>query len=134
MGKLNKLIELLNEFEENRPMELPRQYRRKEMPTFKWWLVAISEYDDEMVNNSDLLAVSKFNWFIKWLVDNDKIDREKIDWLKLIPTLTYQNMIEDCDCWKSHWHPYTFAGYVDELLMLLSISDTPIDDLISYLR
>jgi hypothetical protein len=32
---MEKLIELLNEYEENRPMELPRQYRRKEMPTFK---------------------------------------------------------------------------------------------------
>jgi hypothetical protein len=93
-------------------MELPRQYRRKEMPTFKWWLVAISEYDDEMVDNSDLLAVSKFNWFIKWLVDNDKIKLWAYD---------------------VEWYHFNIHTYLD-LIMLLSISDTPIDDLINYLK
>ena len=56
---------------------------------------------------------SKSFWFIQWLVDNDKIDFDKIQiWFQL--TLWY---------WK-----------YDSLLMLLSISDTPIEDLISYLK
>ena len=112
--QMGKLIELLNEFEENRPMELTRQYRRKEMPTFKWWLVAISEYDDEMVDNSDLLVISKFNWFIKWLVENDKIDRERIN-----------------DRW---WDMSVHFTDEELFIMSLSISNTPIDFLCEILR
>ena len=58
-------------------------------------------------------VISKKFWFIQWLIDNDKIDFDKIQiWFQL--TLWY---------WK-----------YDSLLMLLSISDTPIEDLISYLK
>lgn len=120
-----KLIELLNEYEENRPMELPKQYRRKEMPTFKWWLVAISEYDDEMEDNSDLLVISKFNWFIKWLVDNDKIER-KIFCEMETPSSKY----EDFDLWPETPR----EDYTNILLMDLAIQDNPIEFLISILK
>lgn len=115
-----KLIELLNKYEENRPMELPRQYRRKEMPTFKWWLVAVSEYDDEMVDNSDLLVISKFNWFIKWLVEKDKIDNDKLE-------MAYENE-EDLYIEWDVCSDYRF------ILMLLTIQDEPIDFLIEILK
>lgn len=78
--------------------------------------------------------ISKEYGFIKWLTKNDYIDRDKIDELKLIPTLTYQNMMDDCDCGKSHWHPYTFVSDEDELLMLLAINKNPIEFLISVLK
>lgn len=62
--------------------------------------------------------ISKKYGFIKWLVENDKIDLDKveeksdlIEYLIGTPTKVYENII-----------------------MLLSISDTPIEDLISYLK
>lgn len=61
--------------------------------------------------------------FIKWLVDNDKIDRDKIieksDFMPIV-----SNKVWD----------FFQPTEEQELLMLLSISDTPIEDLISYLR
>lgn len=42
--------------------------------------------------------------------------------------------MDDCDCGKSHWHPYTFVSDEDELLMLLAIDKNPIEFLISVLK
>lgn len=58
----------------------------------------------------EMMLVSKHYWLIKWLVENDKIDLDKIEFVGE-RTTKYQS-----------------------LLMLLSISDTPIEDLISYLK
>ena len=65
--------------------------------------------------------ISKELGFIKWLVDNDKIDLDKLRHNEIYFTLV--NGLMDIKL------------EVDEvLLMLLAISDTPIDDLISYLK
>ena len=64
-------------------------------------------------------------WFIKWLVENDKIDI----WQKLFNLTKNDNrksIICDLDNNDFSWE--------DTFLMLLSISDTPIEDLISYLK
>lgn len=121
---MNKLIELLNEYEENRPMELPKQYRWRAVPVFKWWLVAVSEYNDEMVDNSDLLVISKFNGFIEWLVENHKIDR-----------FTF------CESWLAwKYTDFEFSyntpreDYTNMLLMELAIQEQPIEYLISILK
>lgn len=125
---MEKLIKLLNEYEENRPMELPRQYRRKGIPAFKWWLGAISEYDDEMVDNSDLLAISKFNWFIKRLVENDKIDLEEYKNESGLYTLKVIY-------WTDHYIDLlTNKVNSDFLLMLLSRQDNPIEFLVSIIK
>ena len=59
-------------------------------------------------------VICKEFWFIKYLVDNDKIDYYLIG---------------------KKWRPclWFYRDY-EILLMLLSISDTPIEDLISYLK
>lgn len=63
----------------------------------------------------DLRLCIEMRWycrnFIKWLIDNNKIDLDEIERCSIFWYTYYQN-----------------------LLMLLSISNTPIDDLISYLR
>jgi hypothetical protein len=67
---------------------------------------------------SKMIIISKEYGFIKWLVDNDKIDNSKFydkNILKWFVTLTKEE--------KS-----------DSIIMNLSISDTPIEDLISYLK
>ncbi len=62
--------------------------------------------------------ISKQGWFIKWLVENDKIDFSNLK-------------IEELISWTDLF--YSFSK-TEVLLMLLSISDTPIENLISYLK
>ena len=89
---MEKLIELLNE------------YWTQKQANANW-----KEFLEEEKNQIYLIF-----WmdFIKWLVDNDKIDKNKVP---------FRYQLED----------YTIK---EKLLMSLSISDTPIEDLISYLK
>ena len=68
------------------------------------------DLEDELIS---LRIISKWYWFIQRLVENNKIDRE--------------NVKEKADLYQAYW------AY-ESVLMLLSISDTPIDDLILYLK
>ena len=68
--------------------------------------------------------ISKWFWFIKRLVENDKINLWKIKKL-------YRKSNEH----SIHTYPIMYEySDLECLIMLLSISDTPIDDLISYLK
>jgi hypothetical protein len=108
---IEKLVELLNEYDSS-----------------NWW-----KETDEWIDNiwkiyefhSELQIISKKYWFIKWLVENDKIDL----WEKLFNLTKNDNrksIICDLDNNDFSWE--------DTFLMLLSISDTPIEDLILYLK
>jgi len=116
---MEKLIELLNE------------YNKEKTNGEIWWRER--EYDNEFWNLlygsyswwtfSTLYCISKKYWFIQRLVDNDKIDRDKV--------LISFSMAEYDGLWNMYWH------WVDDnqrLLMILAISDTPIEDLVSTLK
>ena len=96
---MDKLVWLINDYE----LTLPRNRR------VIWNAAAIKSTPE--------IIISKDYWFIKWLVDNDKIDRTyfyDLVWnynLDLVPLPWY-------DC----------------LLMLLSIQDNPIGYLIDILK
>ena len=100
---LEKLIELFRDYVEN-------YWNDTKDPTidnvviydWQWFYFGARFYSDEKV-------LSKKFWFIKWLVENDKIDLYK-----------FPQILE-------------YSDYAS-LLMLLSISDTPIDDLLLYLK
>lgn len=82
------------------------------------------EWDSLYWDTAVAYLISKSFWMIKWLVENDKIDKKKIN--KLIK-------------WQEVWYGYEvqeeeYYSIYESLLMLLSISDTPIDDLILYLK
>ena len=100
---IEKLIELLNEYRNDWVEEYLENIKSFKI---KWW------------HYSDLYVISKKFWFIKWLVENDKINTESwpLYWFHFI---------------MSNRQPYSFY---ETLLMILSISDTPIEDLISYLH
>ena len=68
-----------------------------------------------------LKIISKEYWFIKRLVENDKIDRTKF-------YKKSEQIITDFDL------KWEYELEENEILMLLSISDTPIDDLLLYLK
>ena len=64
--------------------------------------------------------ISKEYWFIQWLVDNDKIDLDKlID-------------IRERDYWQIRYSEWFTNEQI--LLMLLSIQDNPIEFLLDILR
>jgi len=100
--KIWKLIELLNEYNEIHNYA-PIEYYDDETNGFETNYVTFYK---------TCIIISKQFWFIKWLVENDKIDTKKAkEWEIMLSRNDEENII-----WK------------------LSISDTPIDDLISYLK
>lgn len=121
-----KLIELLNEYDEWRNWK-----------KLHWKGLWCEDHDTIWYKDKELSCeqdeiiaylISKKYGFIKWLVDNDKIDIEKIENSEyyLIDWFYYNERKKFWMEWKED---------VEKIfLMLLSISDTPIDDLISYLK
>ena len=110
---MEKLIELLNEYE-NRDDDQQIEWRIWEWDKWENGKVRWIVNDVYMWWVSELVVYSAYYWFIKWLVDNDKIDRDKVD-----------------DKFERPFYWYTNYEIV---LMLLSISSSQIDDLISYLK
>jgi len=111
---MQKLIELLNEFEEyNKNCEFDEVYNYYPYRVWYEW-----DFETDLTENcmNIVFIMSKTFWFISWLVDNDKIDTEKEIKNSELNWLHEHYFREDC------------------LLMLLSISSSPIDDLISYLH
>ena len=123
---MDKLIELLNEYSvvlwDRYSWVTWEEYPKKWSYGITWpdnpWRYIF--YSDN-TNLSQTYLISKEYWFIKWLVDNDKID------------LSSRNALfisEDAENWEKQ-RPYSFY---EEMLIRLAISDTPIEDLISYLK
>ena len=115
---IEKLVELLNEYDGD---------------VLEYWFVdgdirrKVKNFDNERNTWKSVVWYTKQFWFIKWLVENDKIDRDKKEIEKSDYDITFtwaltKDKKSDLDI------------MVDTLLMLLSISDTPIEDLISYLK
>ena len=100
---MEKLIELLNEY-----------WRQKE---WVYWI----DYQADMgfTNREKTLFCSKYRWWIEWLVENDKIDLEKLRDLDIADNFNYE---------------YFNKNKSDFLISLLSISDEPIQFLISILK
>lgn len=113
---MNKLIKLLNEYEKER------------------WTNRVCYWADIWVVMSGWITyrfsyvISKEYWFIKRLVDNDKIVLEKVKNIKLpIDTKLRARVDEDeKTCFN--------RLYTLKLLMLCSIQDNPIEFLISVLK
>ena len=122
---MEKLIELLNEYQKglNEKEENKRNYEMYERE-LKGDNICMNDLDDpyEWLNMywwyAKARIISKQFWFIKRLVDNDKIDHEKIK------------------SWELNWSKWYFETVQPEyfVIMLLAISENPIEDLISYLK
>ena len=116
---MKKLIELLNEYEIEK--EKSEWVNVDAYVEFKWdynynRLVRYDEtdhweWDNLYWDTAVAYLTSKSFWFIKWLVENDKIDKSKVF-----------SFIDTAD------KPY------EDILCLLALSDEPIEDLISYLK
>ena len=79
---------------------------------------------DEDQDIIQIYIISKSYWFIKWLVENDKIDNKKIaDETYVKVNWEWYELILGC-----HYDLY------QQTLMLLAIQDEPIEFLISILK
>lgn len=123
---MEKLIELLNEYvEETDFWDNLDEYNEVEILDEETLEVNWKYHDIEY------LYTKKF-WFIKWLVDNDKIDTDVYKTvysgdLDKRKTLTMSSGWDEFYQVTEHW-------VYESLLMLLAIQDEPIDFLISILK
>ncbi len=114
---MQKLINLLNEYE---------WFKENE---FESWRINeyghLTEWGDYMRIWTNAKIISKQFWFIKWLVENDKIDLVKFSDKLSSSSWTMEDRYKylNSDFWL-----------YNSILMLLSISDTPIEDLLLYLK
>lgn len=114
-----KLIELLNEYAKQSYDDY--SFFKYMEPTHSFYVVD-DGYESYMPEETIL---SKRFGFISWLVENDKINL----WEKLFNLTKNDNrksIICDLDNNDFSWE--------DTFLMLLSISNSPIDDLVLYLK
>jgi hypothetical protein len=126
--KMYKLIQLLTEYNDNKEWE-------------RIWFITTVNIDwvptPYELGKSDLLRwedkiISKKYWFIKWLVENDKIDTDAYktvySWdLDKWKTLTREIWWDDFYQVTEHW-------VYESLLMLLSIQESPIEFLCFILK
>lgn len=107
---MEKLIELLNEYKET----------KKILNYDMDWQLEIDNAIYVNYPNIERLCWKQF-WFIKRLVENDKIDLKEFHRLCWI-------INQDSEYWN--WTPQEY----EQVIMYLSISDTPIEDLVSLLK
>ena len=104
---IETLIELLNEYEKTLEPNLQ------------------IEWTEVWIKSTPGIVISKKFWFIKRLVENDKIDREKF-WNSETKSSKYSDFELSYDTPRE--------DYTNTLLMELAIQDEPIQFLIEILR
>lgn len=129
---MEKLIKLLNEYHHlNSDLiyywwdeEYERVYFYTELPEEQKKKLAKAGIDDEWIDeqrvDNEWICSKKF-WFIKWLVENDKINWWRIE--------------NNQDYAEYFWSSLPIEEYgVEILLMLLAIADDPINYLCCIIR
>lgn len=109
---MEKLLKLLNEYNCNNLWYVDKWEikNNKFILDYKIWTYAFRTH---------LYIISKEYWFIQWLVENDKIDKDRAD------NILYETEMFNRD-------PHT--DFTDRLLMYLAISDDPIIFLVYTLK
>ena len=110
-----KLIELLNEYEKS----------VTEIPVYWWQTNGMFQYWSYIQQVSVMYMISKHYGFIKWLVDNDKIDIDKY-----YEFMTNENIDISNACWELDMD----KEFYYELLMILAVQDNSIEFLISVMK
>lgn len=116
--RMRKLMMLLNEYEKDGDWYIT-YIIKGEKPERELQSSYMFDEDKNAIQNH---IISKPFWFIKWLIDNDKINN-------------FWQVIKDIDIWWSDTITWvdTYSNY-EAALMLLAISDAPIDLLCERLK
>lgn len=124
---MEKLIELLNEWYLEKYGTNPNFVRFEDYGCNDYWYFI---WDDKLMVETEVWT--KKYWFIKWLVDNDKINFHLVkrvwSW-DFVYDMTGNPYYNSCFCEDLEEY-----GDVDRVLMLLAIQDEPLTFLISILR
>ena len=110
---MEKLIELIIQFQKEiwqTTYDLDRYHYDNKLKLIIIW----SDVSKWFIDYIDIFRLLFAPWFIKWLVENDKIKLEELKWHYM-------------DLWE-------LVRNTDFILMLLSIQDNPIEFLISILK
>lgn len=119
---MEKLLNLLNEYEEKRIKKINADWKLRVKLLFKpYTKEALTNQAYQSVQNE---IISKYYWFIKRLVDNKKIDI----WYYEYEIWVWRIWDNNEDRWYDKYTDY------EKALMLLSIQDNPIEFLISILK
>jgi len=119
--KMEKLVELLNEFEIGKPARDYTWRIEKQNETRICWTEYTWAYVDD--EEAERIIISKKYKFIEWLVKEDKIDFYKVS--------QAENELEvDVNVYKLSYEDDNYYW----LLMILAIQDEPIKFLISVLK
>jgi len=130
---MEKLIRFINEYGKTGNCWPFQTYRIEPATDYTSSYLVLSWDDDRVWDWKDWFLevprlISKEYGFIWWLVENDKIDFD----------IANSDISKDIVLWREpdFYDFMIYRRFLDEekLLMLLSISDTPIDDLVSYLK
>lgn len=121
---MEKLIELLNKHR--------RETVKKQSWITEWRYNAFTfSLDNISWQQAELLIISKQYWFIKRLVENDKIDIKKLIVKgEMRSGWDFENKKWDEEEGEEIWNKY----FSELCLMILAIQDEPIDFLISILK
>lgn len=114
---MEKIVELLNKFEKEKAIS-ERWYVDEDDEYFWWsledWDIVNWSYDPDAHWFMKFYIISKEFKFIERLVKNDKIDKEEFSWFL-------------------YWPDY-ISDLSNAIIAWLSISDEPLNDLISLLK
>ena len=113
---MEKLIELFYEHK----LDLLKRDMRGNWATEREIELADIEKVEEEELEKNLNKLSDLKPFIKWLVENDKID--------------FYTILKENWTFRKEFYAIENRKEYERLIMLLSVSDTPTDDLISYLK
>lgn len=114
---MEKLLKLINEYHYNSSEVCKYLYDDEAKKVY--FRTVLDDWDADEERIDDERIISKRFGFIKWLVEKDKIQYARI------PEHRYVS---------DHCEKCIYEWMTDNVLMWLAISDTPIDDLISYLK
>ena len=117
--EMEKLIELLNEWQEKELWKAWAKYLMFD------WINKVFRLNNGCSLCQELVLSNRF-CFIKWLVDNDKIDLEKLD--KKSERKPMYSFEEEWKIWFKLFEVY------ESLLILLAIQENPIEFLCSVLN
>lgn len=112
---MEKLLNLLQEF----------YWENRKFSNENWLLTMTNWVENLSGAYAQTYIISKQGWFIKWLVEKDKIDREKF-WNSETKSSKYSDFELSYDTPRE--------DYTNTLLMELAIQDEPINFLISILK
>lgn len=117
---MEKLVKLLNQYEREKEW-LPEDFEDYVIRDVEWDDIIQWSADPDARWYFNYYIISKQYWFIKWLVDNNKIN-----WWRIENNQDYAEYL---------WSSLPIEEYgVEILLMLLSIADDPINYLCCLIR